>query len=93
MHAQQVPALAASLNSWGSFLIQDPQVQVLWHGKGASVAKRAYAELISDAARDRNRVRAEKVVGGGGGGWHGTGAHREAAGRVAWTALTLTVKC
>lgn len=55
LRAQQVAPLASSLNSWGSFVLQTEQTQVVWHGKGASTAKREYALAIGRAAAAHRR--------------------------------------
>ena len=42
---------AASLNSWSSCLLQTQSLQLIWHGKGSSAAKRSYAAQLAHAAK------------------------------------------
>ena len=56
LHGQQVAQRAASLNSWSSFMLQLPAIQILWHGKGSNASKRAYAEAIAAAAQGDRRT-------------------------------------
>ena len=49
LRAQQVALRASSLIPWNSFVLQMGASQFIWHGKGASLAKREYAQAIGRA--------------------------------------------